>query len=504
MRSKTYLTKAVASVAVLGLLAGCAQPNPQTASIAAGPKTPAQKTITSFTPALRCMDDLLLNYGKRDIVMTTAGIPDSTGKVAAGTKEMLISAVSKMSVKSKAITFVDYDTERTDLLQLFQDIQLAGAGNNRKLPNYYIRGAVTQLDENALDSQQSVGIALPFADLGVSRDQVVSLLSVDMNIGDSVSRTIIPGVNASNSMAIVRSGKAGEAGGKIGKAGLSISMSLNQSEGVGAGTRALIELGLIELMGKLTNVPYWKCLEIEKTNPSMQQQARDWYDVMTDADKVTFVQRKLGGLGTYRGAVNGQMDRATVDAISRFKAENGLIADGRIDFDLYYALLDADGSAIGEDKVGASITAPARPQAPAGTKVSLTSDRGDRPVYRPREDLKGQVSLSSDGFLYCYYKDSTNTIARIFPNRFQPDPFVTGGKTMSLPGDNVPFKIRFDKPGSREQVLCLGSDRDVALPPELKAGDLTPLKVGSIDEVVAAFKKSNPMVSQAKMDISVQ
>src|SRR3954453_8629502 len=99
-----------ASGAVLALVSGC-MPNPEAGRIAAAPKTPANRNLTSFTDALRCMDDLFLAYGKRDVVVTTAGIPDSTGKVQAGTKEMLISAVSKMSVKSKAITLIDYDTE---------------------------------------------------------------------------------------------------------------------------------------------------------------------------------------------------------------------------------------------------------------------------------------------------------------------------------------------------------------------------------------------------------
>lgn len=498
------LTLAAAGLALTALLAGCAQPNPQTGGVAAAPKTPAQKVLTSFTPALRCMDDLFLAYGKRDIVMTTAGIPDSTGKVMAGTKEMLISAISKTSIKSRAISFVDYDTERNDLLMLFQDIQQAGA-SNRRIPNYYIRGAITQLDDNALDSQQSAGLALPFLDLGISRDQVVSMLSVDMNIGESTSRTILPGVNASNSMAIVRSGKAGEAGGKIGKAGLNISMSLNQSEGAAAGARALIELGVIELLGKLTNVPYWKCLEIDKTNPQMMQQAMDWYDGMAESDRVKFVQRKLSGAGIYSGPISGQMDRNTIDAVSRFKAEHGLIANGRIDFDTYYALLDSDGAAAGSDSQATPISAPARQQSSTGgpLKVTLTSDRGNRPVYRPGEALRGVVEMNNDGFLYCYYKDAGGAIARIFPNRFQPDPFVKGAKQMSLPGDNVPFKIKFDTTG-REQVFCIGSDRDVALPPALKASDLAPLKVKTVEEVISAFKQSNPTASDAKMDISIQ
>lgn len=489
-------------------LAGCVvdPPKPETATVAASVKTPATKTVTNFTPALRCMDDLLLAYGKRDIVITTAGIPDSTGKVMTGTKEMLISAASKMSIKSKGLTFIDYDTERADLLALFQDIQAAGAFQH-KLPNYYIRGAITQLDENAIDSQQGGGIALPFLDVGISRDQVSSVVSMDMNVGETTTRMILPGVNATNSLIVTRSGRGTDVGGKLGKVGFAFNMSLNKSEGIGSGVRALIELGMIELVGKLTGTPYWKCLEIEKTNPIMTEQAREWYDGMKPEDRVKLVQRKLVGMNLFQGAIDGIVSRELGSAIGKYQAENGLIADGRINFDLYYSLLDADQPLASDPTGGSSapvITASPRPAAAAGPMaVKLDTDRGPRPTYKPKEFLQARVSLSNDGILYCYYRDTSGTIARIFPNRFHPDAFVRGGQPFGLPPESSPFKIRFDKPG-QEHIVCFASEKDLPLPANLKGADLTPLKVASIEEISVALKKSNPNIAEAKLDIVIR
>jgi peptidoglycan hydrolase-like protein with peptidoglycan-binding domain len=451
------------------------------------------------------MDDLLLAYGKRDIVITTAGIPDSTGKVMAGTKEMLITAASKMSIKSKALTFIDYDTERSDLLALFQDMQAAGAFQH-KLPNYYIRGAVTQLDENAIDSQQGAGIALPFLDLGVSRDQVSSVVSIDMNIGETTSRMILPGTNASNSLVITRSGKGGDLGGKLGKVGFSFNMSLNKAEGLGTGVRALIELGMIELVGKLTGTPYWKCLEIDKTSPVMVEQAREWYDGMNPTDRVKLVQRKLAGMNLYQGPVSGASSKEFTSAIGKFQADNGLIADGRINFELYYTLLDADQPLVADPAAGPApvISAAPRPAGGGGqVALKLDTDRGPRPTYKPKEFLQARVQMPADGVLYCYYRDNSGVIARIFPNRFNPDPFVRAGRAMSLPPEGSPFRIRFDQPG-REQIACYASERDLPLPPNLKGADLTPLKVASLEEIAAAFRKSNPNIAEAKLEITVR
>ena len=63
------------------------------AQSSAAPKTPAIKTITNFTQSLRCMDELFYAYGKQGIAITSTGIPDETGKVKTGTKEMLITCL---------------------------------------------------------------------------------------------------------------------------------------------------------------------------------------------------------------------------------------------------------------------------------------------------------------------------------------------------------------------------------------------------------------------------
>lgn len=491
--------KLVACAAVTGLLAGCVTPNPETATVAAGPKTPASKTFTSFSPALRCMDDLMLAHGKRDITITTAGIRDSTQKVAVGTKEMLINALNQMSRKSKAFSYIDYDTEN---MGFFNDAQRASGGAGYKVPSYYIRGAVTQLDDNALESQAGASIALPFADLGVSKDQIVSLVSVDMNVGETVSRQIISDAGSSNTMAVVRSGKAGEAGGKIGKAGLNINISLNQSEGLGAAVRALVELGAIETMGQFTQTPYWKCLQIEKTNPKMRETARDWFDGMATADQIAYFQRKLSTAGAYRGPVDGKTNQALTNAIAQYQNQNQLIADGRVNFDTYFSLLDDENPMADGGSQQAAMTMPKAQALPVTVRVS--ADRGDRPTYKVGEVLNAQVEVNRDAFVYCYYQDAGGTVARLFPNRFQgADPFVRS-RTIPLSAERQVVKIKFDKSGVQERVACYASDVDVALPPALKEKELAPLKVRSLDEVLNGFRQSNPAVVESRMEIQVR
>ncbi len=80
-------------VAAALLVLGACHPRSDTSFDAQATRTAPVRNIGNFSEALRCMDEMFLAHGKRDIYITTAGIPDATGLIAAGTKEMFFSAV---------------------------------------------------------------------------------------------------------------------------------------------------------------------------------------------------------------------------------------------------------------------------------------------------------------------------------------------------------------------------------------------------------------------------
>lgn len=491
------------------------------AANASAPKIPSIKTVTNFSQALRCMDELFLANGKKGIVITSGGIPDETGKVKTGTKEMLITAMGKMTVKSGAFEFIDFFGGSEDLNRLFE----AKGDQARSSPDYYIRGSITQMDDNAVKSNKGFGISLPFLDLGYSKDEAYTLISMDMSVGEASTRKILPETSTSNTMVIFSGGKSGEAGGKLGKVGLSFNLDTSRSEGLGQTTRTLLELGLIETLGKFTKVPYWKCLDVDITNPLIREQALEGYEMMNDKDRILFVQRKMGGsMGRYKGPLNGIWSEELKGAIAEYQAQNGLTATGKLDFDLYASLLDDTQNVLAAlpPTPAASTFTPGRMNPPAASapassgqvvasappaaanaqfRLTLESDRGTRPSYKSGEFLNLNLSLNSDGTAYCYYEDAAKNTARIFPNQFQPNSQLRASSLVKLPAGG--FKIRFDQAG-RERVACIAADRELSVPQSLKgAKDLSRLPVRSLDEVVDQFKQSNPAAVASYVDITV-
>lgn len=508
-RTAERARQTTAGLAALSLVAGCAFTPPEQAPIAAQPKTLPVRNVTSFTASLRCMDDLFQKFGKTNYLVTAQDIPDATGKVQTGTKDMLISAISQMSVKSNAFNFVDFeDFGSVFVLGSF----LAAPGGppvpaGFEVPNYYIRGAITQLDSGVIAESASGGIGLEDLDIGASTDQVVSVVSVDLNVGNVLNRHMLPGVSANNSVVVRRSGSAVDAGATINKLGANFNLTFNQSEGMHQAVRSLIELSAIEVLGKLLQVPYWRCLEIEQTNPEVTAIARGWYDGMSERERVTFVQRALAAKGRYKGPETGTIDAATRDAIGAYQAERGLLADGRVNFDLYADLIAGDlalGREPPKDRAPEPLVTASLPVAQP-ISLALTSAHGPANRFAPGETMTFTLRSNADAFAYCYYQDGSGTVARIFPNRFVPDPYLPARETLYLPG-SAPFDLVPERPGVTEEVLCVAAGSEIGreLPPLLKADDLTPLPVGSLDEVEALLRQSSPSgIATAKLPLTI-
>ncbi len=521
---RSALLRTTVSAIGAAVLAGCAT-NPQEAIVAARPSSLPVKNLTNFSESLRCMDRLFLSYGVEDVVLTSAGIPDETGSITAGTKEMLISAISRMSRKSDAFFFVDYDAEQTDV----HDLQgLLGFTEDFVIPDYYVRGAITQLDEGVLNKtvSGSIGYQADLTDAdgntlspsglvdfnaGAAFDETVSVVSVDLSMGYLSSRQIISGASAQNSIAIAQRTVDGGLAGTISKVGLNFNVLLNKGEGLHQAVRTLVELSTIEVLGRLAEVPYWRCLQLEHTNPEIVAEAREWFEDMDQAEQIEFVQHMLAGGGYYEGEASGELDDQTKDAIARYQAANDLIADARVNFDLYASLINNDYSfdspppiSIAEAKAN---TAQALEVEETDLELDLEASSENDGAFTLDSELTLWATPSRDAHVYCYYADANGSVARIFPNRFQPNSQLNGGDTVQVPSDEAGFDIVLDRSGEEEQIACVASSRELALrlPEAMKQQDLTAIPVASVDDVIDAFRELDPDdLVEARLDVEVR
>jgi hypothetical protein len=494
--------------AALGLAAGaagCATMDPapqvveQTQASRGAPAQAPFRSITGFTPALRCMDNLFIEYGVRDVAMLVEDIFDQTKKVNAGTRDMLITALSDMTRRSRALRVNAFGRDTTNVISFLASAQRQGA--YEAVPQYGIKGSISQFDENVLRGQRDLGVGFqPFVNLGISRDAASSVLGIDLSVLSTDDLSILSGVTSRNSVVVLRTGRGADGDAAYHKFGVNFSLSLSKNEGQSQALRGLVELASIELMGKLTKTPYWTCLGADAGHDEVKHEIDDWFYAMAAdrAELIAYFQNQMRRRGFYQGPIDGEFNPAIDEAIANYRVALGLSRRALLDDVFFRAYLTADHRSVARPAEPARHAAaePARsmpvaaapapgPAVPARLRLATASGQT---VFKPGEPIGMTVQLSHDAHLYCYLRDESARVTRFFPNRFARDSLVKADQPLSLPG-RLPFELAIRRAGADETITCFAAPQELAarLPAAAFGVDFEPLPVQSLEQVRAAF-----------------
>jgi hypothetical protein len=480
----------------------------QTAQVRKGPEDVPQRSITGFSHALRCMDTLLLDYGVRDITVMTEDITDETKKLNAGTRDMLISAVSDMSRRSRAVRLVAYGKDTTNVISFLATAQSASA--YRAAPLYDIKGSVSQFDENLIKHQKDLGVGVsPYLNLGIARDAASSMLALDLSVLTTTQMAVLPGVTSRNSVVILKQGRGVDGDAAFHKFGINYSMNLARSEGQTQALRGLVELAAVELVGKLTKTPYWSCLGVSdpRTNEETKLEMFDWFHAMaaTRLELIAYFQNQLRRRGFYDGPIDGEFNPAIDEAIANYRGELGLSRKPNLDEEFFYAFLAADHAKVQRPPQPARYVppgpvaaapavpaaAPVRAAAPSPLKLALATP-GQQTRFDRGETINLALAPSQDAHVYCYLRDEDAKVIRFFPNRFSRDSRVASARPLNLPGA-MRFRITMNPKGVPETIACFATPQDVlpALPQTVVGTDFEPLPGATLEQIHAAFVKAS-------------
>ncbi|VTU24268.1 hypothetical protein H6CHR_02159 [Variovorax sp. PBL-H6] len=523
------VARLLALSAALAALAGCQtlevrQPTiDQTNEIRKGPEDRPQRSITGFSHALRCMDTLLLDYGVRDITMLTEEISDETKKLNAGTRDMLISSVSDMSRRSRAVRLVAFGKDTANVISYLASAQSAAA--YQAIPLYDIKGSVSQFDENLVKNQKDIGIGFaPFINLGAAKDAGSSMLALDLSVLTTSDMAVLAGVTSRNSVMILKQGSGIDGDAAYHKFGINYSMNLAKAEGQTQALRGLVELAAVELIGKLTKTPYWTCLGVTepKKNDETRLEMFDWYHAMasTRIELIAYFQNQLRRRAFYDGPIDGEFNPAIDEAIANYRAALGLSREAVLNEEFFYAFLAADHTKIQRPEQPAHYIAPATvaaaptsipvvasaasaspaaasaaaatasaPSAAAPLKLALTAPR-QQTRFAKGESISLSLAPSQDAHVYCYLQDEDSKVIRFFPNRFARDSRIAAAQPLTLPGA-MRFQLTMNTKGVPETISCFATQRDVmaSLPQALVGTDFEPLPGATLESIRGAFLK---------------
>jgi hypothetical protein len=251
------------------------------------------------------MDSQMINYGVRDLPILVEDMNDKTTKVSAGTRDMIISAISDMTKRSRAVHLITFGSDVSNLANFLANAEFKRVYEN--IPLFDIRGSVSQLDESVYKKQLEGGFSFLGLGSGIAKSGESTVLALDLSVITTRDYALVNGVTSRNSVWIYKEGHGVDAEVQYRKLGLNYGMTLTRSEGRAQALRTLVELSAIELLGKLTHTPYWMCLDVDPRNSAVSNEIADWFYAMSNnGELMQWAQEQLALRGLYHGKNDGK------------------------------------------------------------------------------------------------------------------------------------------------------------------------------------------------------
>ncbi|MEG2046399.1 MAG: DUF4384 domain-containing protein [Comamonas sp.] len=497
-----------------GLLTGCAPMNPAKdanyhaqANEINRPVVRPTRSISSFSDSLMCMDHLFRETGMSTVLITSKSIPDYSGKIAVATKEMIVTALSQMSRVSNAFRFVDYEVNiaQQDTVQNLTTLLLNNNQIRLQRPALYVSGAVAFVDQQVSTNNIDMGTSASRLETGYSQSRRSSVIGLELHLGDFRSRTIIPGLDSANEIVIGSGGQGLDLSGRIGNYGVQFNVGRDYTQGSGPAIRTLVELAMIELLGKWARVPYWQCLTLEQTHPEFMRQMREWYEDASPSARGQLVRRSLLRRG-YLPSENP--DDATLrTALARFQTDERMIVTGVVDFPTYerslrnFVSLTPDGhlQRIGWENApnnsASAVAATDKQGQPPEVDLQVENIMLGRSGFEQGEQIFLSATVSRAAYLSCYMRNARNEVIRILPNATNKSGWVPGNQAVRIPDWMSPtpgFVMDAGLPG-QESVGCFASDKDVStqLPASLQKPAFQPLQgITNMEQIATQMREA--------------
>ncbi|RPH51610.1 MAG: hypothetical protein EHM85_05915 [Desulfobacteraceae bacterium] len=366
------------------LLVSCASVDPANIEVELKTAPPTVQT-TNYTQALADLGLMTEIYNVDVVKIQSNPIGDNTGtsgstggEIPRDITEMIKSALNSIGGR---VTFIPYDPS------FMQNQMVTGYSNfdDKLIPDVIISGGITEFDRGLEtrgdgtdvsagaeftglpDYLPSKEIKLRYGDTGKTG---LASITLDFNLLNFKTMAGIPRMSAVNSMKVSKAMGEKELGISLFGQSFGRKGSVKKVQGRHAAVRLLVELSMIQVVGKYNGLPYWRLLgDDAMPDKDVESAIRKFYFKLGDFERIFKAQEWLY-LHGYELALNGQIDNATILALKQFDA--GYNPASKIDDTLFvrlYCSIPIKESTLGRrnqlDRIMGQTPAVAETSAPA-------------------------------------------------------------------------------------------------------------------------------------------
>ncbi len=462
-------------------VSGCAVAVPELDKKLETMETPTQRS-SRFDNSLERLGKLLEIYDIEPIAIQAKPIVNySAGQSLPSNITVMVSTA--LANIGDRIVYLPYDPG------YFSNEYATGGAQSigRRLPDIVLNGGITEYDKDTdrVSSGGNLGIGFGQAsgqgnfDASRSNSDSTSSIALDLQLYRYSDTSAIQGTQSSNSIKIYKQSKSNNLSFAILASGIGLNGSVDKTQGEHAAVRLLVEMSILETLGKYAKVPYWKCVEGLKPDKKVIQFHKDSFASKTDQQKIAIIQRQLRYLRYSGVTINGVLDDATKDALRRVLPNRNI----SIDEDLYVTLwenidIDYAYQVAKKDKL-------AQKYAP---KLGLNVENLKK-AYKMGEKIELEISPTQKGYLYVFYDSSKDGFGQVYPNKFEKNNFFEASQKKKIPGHQ---SVILTAEGARvnEKLYFVYSLNDISPVINKVVGDKMNKNV-TIQALISSIKSSN-------------
>lgn len=208
---------------------------------------------------------------------------------------MLSSSVNKIG---NTVIYVPYDpnyviSETT-----------TGGDIKRALPKVVIAGGITEFDKDLIEKKRELKTKADVGDnfgsnysydggAGYKAGSGISRMTLDLQLMEYQTQTYLSGIQTINSINLRKTELGWSVGFFFEGNGFTFDYSLNKKQGKYQALRLLVELSVLEVLGRYFDVPYWKCVEGAPPDTRMLARLKEEFEALNQAQQYAYLKDYL-------------------------------------------------------------------------------------------------------------------------------------------------------------------------------------------------------------------
>lgn len=287
------------------------------------------KEVNMYTKSIETFGEMAEIYDVTPLYIQTKGVVDdtgvskgisSTGEIPYDITEMIKSAINNIGQK---VTLIDYDPAHQSNMMALGYTQF----KDKIKPDIVISGGITQYDRSLLNTKSGGDTDVESGNFGFSGGlntaSSVDRITVDINLIDFDTWAMIPKMNATNSIKVYMGKNSASLGFSLLANSFGLNGSVKEIQGRHEAVRMLVDMSIIEVLGRDMDLPYWRILPNGIEDQVVIKRVRKRYQAADEETKNVMIQKALY-LHGYNIDINGKLDTSTQNAMDDFAHKSGV------------------------------------------------------------------------------------------------------------------------------------------------------------------------------------